>query len=83
MKIAGHAEEVTALTWSPDGKMLVSGDKGGAVRVYDGATGKELIRLAGPKGVTGVSVSADGKTLSVVAGKVTRKFDMATGAEVK
>ncbi len=83
MKMLGHTDDITAITYGPDGKTLVSADKGGGVRVFDSATGKEVIRIAGPKGVTGVSVTGDGKTLVLTVGKETKKYSLATGAEVK
>jgi WD40 repeat protein len=83
MKIAGHRDEVTALAFSPDGKFLASVDKSGSTRLFDAATGKEVMQLAGPKGATEVSFSGDGKTLAVTTGKVAKKFDVVTGAEVK
>ncbi len=33
---------VKAVAWSPDGRFLLSGDDGGAMRVWDAATGSEL-----------------------------------------
>lgn len=83
MKMVAHAEDVTALAYSPDGKMLFSVDKGGAVSIFDSATGKQIRKLGGPKGATQLAVSPDGRTLSVKAGKVTKKYSVATGAEIK
>ena len=36
----GHINWVLAMSWSPDGKLLASGDKAGHVMVWDPVTGK-------------------------------------------
>src|SRR5262249_6696947 len=38
---AGHADAVNAVAFSPDGKLLASGDCVGAIRLWDTATGKQ------------------------------------------
>ena len=38
----GHSANISALTWSPDGKKLVSGSADGSVQVWQVATGKTL-----------------------------------------
>jgi WD40 repeat protein len=42
----GHRESV-GLAWSPDGKLLVTGSGDNTVRVWDDATGTELLTLSG------------------------------------
>jgi WD40 repeat protein len=83
MKIAGHTSDITALIYTPDGKMLLSADKGGSINTFDQATGKQIRKVLGPKGISGLSISPDGRTLFVKAGKVTKKYNVATGAEIK
>jgi RNA polymerase sigma factor (sigma-70 family) len=57
-------EPVYALAFTPDGRTLVSGGGGGAILVWDVATGKELRRLLWQKGsVSCLACMPDGKTL--------------------
>jgi WD40 repeat protein len=54
---------VASLAFSPDGKMLASGREGG-VKVWDFATGKELMSLAHGGTVQSVTFNADGTVLA-------------------
>ena len=57
----------TSIAFSPNGKILASGDScGGAIKLWDVRSGKELKRLAGNfiEVVTSVAFSPDGKTLA-------------------
>lgn len=40
---AAHTRTIQALSWSPDGKRLVSGDAGGVVQVWEAATGQTQV----------------------------------------
>jgi WD40 repeat protein len=42
---AGHTSDITSLTYSPDGRFLVSGAKDGTIRLWDAQTGKEQVAL--------------------------------------
>ena len=57
---AGHSGGVTSVTFSPDGKCIVSGSKDNLVKVWDSATGAEVSLFSGsgrkvekPQGVVG------------------------------
>ena len=43
----GHAEPITCIAWSRDGKRLASGSEDMSARVWDGVTGKSLRTLTG------------------------------------
>jgi WD40 repeat protein len=75
---------VAAVNWSPDGKRLVTGDAGGAVIIWDGATGEALTTLKSHEGVVYAAVfSPDGKKLvSVGEDGTARLWDAETGAEL-
>src|SRR5262245_4138605 len=49
MKMRAHTADITALAYSPDGKMLFSADKDGTVNTFDSATGKTIRKILGPK----------------------------------
>ncbi len=72
----------SALTFTPDGKKLLTGGPGDFIRVWDVATGEELQRwpleLGRPWSLT---LSRDGKTLAVVMnqGYAIQLLDMASG----
>lgn len=63
--LEGHAQAVFALAFSTDGRLIVSGDQG-TVRLWDAATGENLVALASPAGeaVNSVAFSPDGTLLA-------------------
>lgn len=83
MMMKAHRADITAVAFSPDGKLLISVDKDGLVNLFDVAAGKVLRKLTGPKGAAGLSVSPDGGTLSVKGEKATKRYNLITGAEVE
>lgn len=59
------AGEVRAVAFSPDGKLLAAGNRYHTVRVWDVATKKEVVTLAGHMSdVWSIAFSPDGKTLA-------------------
>src|SRR5262249_23872103 len=64
--LRGHVGAVNALTFSADGKRILSGGADKTVRLWDVEGHKELLKLAGDKGghtdpVVCVAISSDGK----------------------
>jgi WD40 repeat protein len=60
MRMTGHAANVTSLAFSPDGSRLASGSLDGTVKLWDVATGQEVLTLTGHNGpVTGVAFAPD------------------------
>ena len=84
MTIRGHESAVACVAFSPDGKRIVSGSVDKTIKVWDAATGAELMTLRGHEGdVTCVLFSPDGK--HIVSGsddKTVKVWDTATGAEL-
>ena len=61
--LRGHASEVTALSWTPDGRTLISGGKDRTVRSWDVRSGRERAVYQWPIGkVFAVAVAPDGMT---------------------
>jgi WD40 repeat protein len=95
LTLKGHSEGVTSVCFSPDGKRLASGSGiadpvrlvyiGGEVKIWNSATGQELLIPGVDRDatVTRVGFSADGKRVIARSekGKV-HSWDAATGQEV-
>ncbi len=69
LRIDGHKSQVTCLTFTYDGRRLITGSADRTVRVWDTETGQELLALTDSKqDVMKVAVDADGKRLAAAAG---------------
>src|SRR5262249_34677892 len=73
----GHEGAVSSLSFSPDGKTLVSGSYDRTVRLWERASGKEIGRLPTRHGtvVFSVAFSPDGKLLAVGCDNLTGRPD--------
>ena len=66
--LLGPKEPVSSLAFSPDGKTLAVGYPSGVVRLWDTATGGELLALEGPAINPVVRFAADGSALAIMRG---------------
>ena len=86
-RLTGHTSGVCTVTWSPDGKTLVSGGWDKTIRLWNPVDGKEVRRLPGSQDSDlSVAWSPDGKLLasaSVNNYKTIRLWEPATGKEIR
>jgi RNA polymerase sigma factor (sigma-70 family) len=83
-----HGAIASFVTYTPDGKQLVSAGADGVARLWDATTGQELRRtpLTPHRTVASVpvAVSADGRTLASCVGlESVRVWDLTTGKETR
>jgi WD40 repeat protein len=61
---AGHADTITSMAFSPDGRTLASGSNDNSVAIWEIATGRQIARLWGNLGaIEQVKFTADGRFL--------------------
>jgi WD40 repeat protein len=74
-----HEKEILAMTFSPDGKRILTGSRDRTARLWDPATG-EFQSFAHDDDVNAVAFAADGKWfLTGSSDKLARHWDVATG----
>ena len=80
---AAHSAPITAVTYSPDGKMIATGSEDGDIRFWNPHTGAAIRLLRGHKDqVLAISLSPDGKLLaSGCQDQTTAVWDVATGKQ--
>jgi WD40 repeat protein/serine/threonine protein kinase len=83
LTLLGHSDGVTSVSFSPDGKRIVSGSADATVKIWDAETGQHVLTLSGHETtVWSVGFSPDGKR--VVSGsddQTVMLWDATTGKE--
>jgi WD40 repeat protein len=83
--LIGHPQPAMAVAWSPNGKLIASGDESGRVFFWDVATGKRIKEIrTHTKGVHSLSFNAAG-TIVLSTGKddTLRFYAVPTGKQLK
>ncbi len=86
--LGSHSGGIASVHYSPDGKLVASGGGDKFVRVWEAATGKEVLTLKGPSSFTCVvRFSPDGHTVAAAgyeagAGNAIYLHDVRTGKEL-
>ena len=75
----GHTENTVPVAFSPDGKMIASGDDAGVTRLWDIESGKHKSILTPHKSVSKVIFSPDGQTIMSRGNNDYQLWDTATG----
>jgi hypothetical protein len=80
-----HTDWVTAVSFSPDGVLLATGDRNGNLSVWESASGREYQTLAGhPAAITGLAWRDDSNLLASSGEDGTiRLWEMQEGKQVK
>jgi WD40 repeat protein len=82
--LRGHSAGITCTAYSPDGRLIASGDAEGSVRLWDAGTQRERRTLAGPRGaVNALAFDLKGKRVAAAGDdRVVRVWDVETGREL-
>ncbi len=76
--------QILAIAFSPDGKLLATGDVNHEIHIWQVADGKQLLSLRVDEGwVWSVAFSPDGRTLASSANRSVHLWDVQTGACLK
>jgi WD40 repeat protein len=86
LTLRGHTHELTGLTFSPDGTRLATISDDGSVKIWDAASGQELvtipIKITVPNLYHILSFSPDGKQLAASDGNFAKVWNADSGQEL-
>lgn len=75
----GHSQEVRALAWAPDGRLLATAGTDSTVRLWDVSSSQEIRALAAGSDVKSVAIDRLGSYLVAATEKGLIRFDLQTG----
>jgi len=78
LRLPGHTELLSAVAWHPDGRRLTSADHGGTIRIWDLASGQEVLMLRTQRSPD-LAWSDDGQRLAATSGTSVVIWDASTG----
>jgi hypothetical protein len=83
-QLVGHKAAVTSVAFSPDGKQALTGSGDRTVRLWDVATGAEVLCLEGHAGdVHSVAFAPDGRRAASGGMDSIRLWDLETGKQIR
>jgi WD40 repeat protein len=80
--LRGHLGAVTSVAISPDGQRIVTGSADATVKVWEVASGRELLTLRAGEPVASVAFSSDGQRVVTGGGLTSLVWDVATGRKL-
>jgi len=82
--LRGHLSDVMSVAYSPDGQRIVTGSHDHTAKVWEAASGRELLVLTGHSDwINSVTVSPDGQRIATVSDDGTAKlWEAASGREL-
>ncbi|MGP8034262.1 MAG: PQQ-binding-like beta-propeller repeat protein [Steroidobacteraceae bacterium] len=81
--LSGHSDLVRDAAFSPDGKRVLTASEDHTARIWDAATGRELMRLKHDNRVWQAVFSQDGKRIVTTSGdNIARIWDAASGRQL-
>jgi WD40 repeat protein len=65
----GHTRPITALAFSPDGTLLVSGSQDGTIRIWNATTAQQFAQFNTPSSgrVVSITFSGNGDNITVIS----------------
>jgi WD40 repeat protein/transcriptional regulator with XRE-family HTH domain len=85
LNLSGHSDSVWMSTFNPDGKLIVTASLDNTAKVWDAASGEEVLTLAcsQERGCNAAVFSPDGKFIATAGGDtIVRVWEVASGREV-